>query len=102
MLGEMSSGEMSFWEKCHRGETCPREKCYTGRKVVGRNVAGRNVIGEKNLWGETSWNLLINVLVCRVQCMDGLMMKILVMTVAKITFEMTMPGSKYEWMGQVT
>ena len=56
MLGEMSSGEMSFWENCHRGETCPREKCYTGRNVVGRNVAGRNVIGEKNLWGETSWN----------------------------------------------
>ena len=56
MLGEMSSGEMSFWEKCHGGETYPREKCYTGRNVVGRNVAGRNVIGEKNLWGETSWN----------------------------------------------
>ena len=61
MLGETSSGEMSFWEKCHRGETCPREKCYTGRNVVGRNVAGRNVIGEKNLWGETSWNHFIRI-----------------------------------------
>ena len=59
---EMSSGKMSFWEKCLRGEQYPREKCYTGRNVVGRNVMGRNVIGEKNLWGETSRNLFYHIL----------------------------------------
>ena len=61
MLGEMSSGEMSFWENCHRGETCPREKCYTGRNVVGRNVTGRNVAGRIVFWGEMLQSLRLMI-----------------------------------------
>ena len=40
----MSSGEMSF-----------REKCLIGRNVLGRNVLGRTVLGRNGFWGEMSY-----------------------------------------------
>ena len=43
----MSSGEMSF-----------REKCLIGRNVLGRNVLGRTVLGRNGFWGEMSCILL--------------------------------------------
>ena len=39
----MSSGDMSF-----------REKCLIGRNVLGRNVLGRTVLGRNGFWGEMS------------------------------------------------
>ena len=51
----MSSGEMSF-----------REKCLIGRNVLGRNVLGRTVQGRNGFWGEMSYIPKFSILFNRV------------------------------------